>query len=297
MQSVDIRMLSLMFIIIQSLIVAVTFGVATSNFLGMNGVTTWWASGFLLRSISFLLIFLRGRIPDLFSIPLANTLVLAGLVLIAWGIEAYAGQRLHYGLGLAWIAVCLVLSFVSYAQFGFTFRAFVASVLHMVICAVIAFRLLRLPGRGVRLQHIVIAVLFLSSAAAMGIRSILSIVGPDQKGLFIFSPSSMIGFLDAFIMPICVAIGLLSMLGRRTQIEREKTIGDLEVALAQVKTLSGLLPICASCKRIRDEKGYWHEVEHYVRDHSEADFSHGICPKCLSKLYPDILTGPSKKQE
>ena len=98
-------------------------------------------------------------------------------------------------------------------------------------------------------------------------------------------------------MPICVAIGLLSMLARKTQVERERTIRDLEVALGQVRTLSGLLPICASCKKIRDEKGLWHEVEHYVRDHSEADFSHGICPDCAAKLYPDILAGaPNKPQ-
>ncbi|GAB4547249.1 MAG: hypothetical protein Kow0063_41880 [Anaerolineae bacterium] len=51
--------------------------------------------------------------------------------------------------------------------------------------------------------------------------------------------------------------------------------------------LSGLLPICASCKKIRDDEGYWHSVEVYIRDHSEADFSHGICPDCMQKLYPD----------
>jgi hypothetical protein len=125
----------------------------------------------------------------------------------------------------------------------------------------------------------------------MGTRSLLSILGPAQESLFVPTPASVIGFLESFLMPICVAIGLLSMLARKTQVEREKTIGDLEAALAQVKTLSGLLPICMSCKKIRDEKGRWHEVEHYVRDHSEADFSHGICPECSARLYPGILAG------
>jgi hypothetical protein len=55
-----------------------------------------------------------------------------------------------------------------------------------------------------------------------------------------------------------------------------------------VKTLSGLLPICASCKKIRDDSGYWTQVEVYVRDHTEADFTHSICPECAKKLYPDI---------
>jgi hypothetical protein len=59
----------------------------------------------------------------------------------------------------------------------------------------------------------------------------------------------------------------------------------LEKALADVKTLSGMLPICASCKKIRDDKGYWNQIESYIRARSEAQFSHGICPECLEQLY------------
>jgi PAS domain S-box-containing protein len=70
--------------------------------------------------------------------------------------------------------------------------------------------------------------------------------------------------------------------------EREKLIHQLQEALAQVKTLEGLLPICASCKNIRDDQGYWHNVENYLEKHSEVSFSHGICPACLYKLYPDV---------
>jgi phosphoserine phosphatase RsbU/P len=60
----------------------------------------------------------------------------------------------------------------------------------------------------------------------------------------------------------------------------------LRQALDQIKTLSGIVPICASCKKIRDDRGYWNQVEIYVRDHTEAKFSHGICPECKEKLYP-----------
>jgi len=69
--------------------------------------------------------------------------------------------------------------------------------------------------------------------------------------------------------------------------EREKIISELQQALSQVKTLRGLRPICASCKKIGDDKGYWHQVELYVRDHTRAEFSHGICPECAKKLYPE----------
>ena len=65
-------------------------------------------------------------------------------------------------------------------------------------------------------------------------------------------------------------------------------ISELEQAREEVKTLSGLLPICAHCKRIRDDKGYWNQIEEYIQQHSQADFTHGLCPQCLDTLYPQV---------
>ncbi len=65
----------------------------------------------------------------------------------------------------------------------------------------------------------------------------------------------------------------------------------LERTLSEVKTLQGLLPMCASCKKIRDDKGYWNQIERYIVQHSDARFSHGICPECAKRLYPDIPIG------
>ena len=70
--------------------------------------------------------------------------------------------------------------------------------------------------------------------------------------------------------------------------EREKLLLDLKDALERVKTLSGLLPICSACKKIRDDKGYWNQIESYIRDHSEAEFTHSICPECSKKLYGKV---------
>lgn len=64
---------------------------------------------------------------------------------------------------------------------------------------------------------------------------------------------------------------------------------ELQQALDHIKTLRGIVPICANCKMIRDDKGYWNQVEVYVREHTEAEFSHGICPACLVKLYPECV--------
>ena len=77
----------------------------------------------------------------------------------------------------------------------------------------------------------------------------------------------------------------------RIQVEEANTalIAQLQETLSQVKTLQGFLPICASCKRIRDDKGYWNQIENYLREHTDTEFSHGICPDCAEKLYGDFI--------
>jgi hypothetical protein len=73
---------------------------------------------------------------------------------------------------------------------------------------------------------------------------------------------------------------------RKAEIERDHLIGELQAAVAEVHTLSGLLPICASCKKIRDAANQWHSIESYIADRSTAQFSHGLCPDCMGRLYP-----------
>lgn len=83
--------------------------------------------------------------------------------------------------------------------------------------------------------------------------------------------------------------GVIRDISERKQIEQERDqlIKDLQRSLATVKRLSGMLPICASCKKIRDDKGYWNQIEAYIHEHSDATFSHGICPECAKRLYPE----------
>lgn len=75
---------------------------------------------------------------------------------------------------------------------------------------------------------------------------------------------------------------------KKAEEQRDRLILDLQKALADVNTLSGMLPICSSCKKIRDDEGYWNQIEGYIQKHSDAEFSHGICPDCAKKLYPDF---------
>ncbi|MBU1068915.1 PAS domain S-box protein [Myxococcota bacterium] len=81
---------------------------------------------------------------------------------------------------------------------------------------------------------------------------------------------------------------IIDITGRKlAELERERLVGELTQALSEVKKLSGLLPICANCKKIRDDQGYWSQVETYIGKHTNAQFSHGICPDCAAQLYPE----------
>ena len=102
--------------------------------------------------------------------------------------------------------------------------------------------------------------------------------------------------LDEFLVLsvfLTVAFAVFSLRRRREVrishyhlIQRNK---ELHTALNEIKQLRGIIPICSSCKKIRDDSGFWHQVESYIHDHSEAEFSHSICPECMKKLYPDFI--------
>jgi len=107
-----------------------------------------------------------------------------------------------------------------------------------------------------------------------------------RSSSFLFAIAS--GLLIAVII-ILFKASHATIKQKQMEEERERLIIDLQDALAKVKTLKGMLPICSVCKKIRDDKGYWNQIEAYIRAHSGAEFSHGICPDCAKKLYGDIL--------
>jgi len=100
-------------------------------------------------------------------------------------------------------------------------------------------------------------------------------------------------------------IWLMGMIGtvlsffimRREQEKRLNIIRQLQSSINEVKTLKGLIPICASCKSVRNDEGYWDQIEKYVSDHSDADFSHSICPVCMEKLYPEFADEVNNKKD
>jgi hypothetical protein len=91
------------------------------------------------------------------------------------------------------------------------------------------------------------------------------------------------------VLLVALAAGGLHFWRIRRLRQNEETLQvRIQEAVAQIKVLSGLLPICSGCKNVRDDRGYWNRIEVYIRDHSEAEFTHGLCPACLRKLYPEF---------
>jgi len=85
---------------------------------------------------------------------------------------------------------------------------------------------------------------------------------------------------------IWIAINITEKI--RIKKERDKVAEELKRAVKEIKTLRGILPLCSYCKKVRDDKGYWQQVDHYIQKHTEADVSHSICPECLKEHFPDM---------
>lgn len=116
----------------------------------------------------------------------------------------------------------------------------------------------------------------------------------DEWNKIILLQSLLPASLTLFIVMLITFVSYLNYNRSvcKQQYEKErKTAAALQKALAEVKTLNGMLPICASCKKIRDDKGYWNQIESYIQKHSQADFSHSLCPECAKRLYPEYYKG------
>jgi len=101
-------------------------------------------------------------------------------------------------------------------------------------------------------------------------------------------------YIITSIVFVCIALIIPLGIIIRDFARLEKTTKRLQGALDNIKTLEGLLPMCANCKNIRDDDGYWQQVEVYIRQHSKAQFSHSICPKCAHQLYPGLFDEANK---
>lgn len=292
MHSLDLRTLVFVANIIL-LVVTLSISLFTWGAHARERCLELWSLGFILKAFGFLGIFLRGAIPDFLSMPVANTLIVAGSALFFAGVSVFVGrgQRLRPALAATALAFVSFL-YVTYFQPDYNYRVIVVSIFLAAFDLMTARECAMRAEPETRPARRLVTVFFLVDAVLFIVRCVIALVGPRVEGFFSFSLVSVLGVIEPLIMPVCLGAGFMAMVNQRTLAEKKKLIVELEQALANVKTLSGLLPICASCKKIRDDQGYWHQVESYLLSHSQASFTHGLCPDCVTQLYPEFRKHP-----
>jgi hypothetical protein len=242
-----------------------------------------WTLGSLSLGAGMVLLGLRGLIPDFISIVAANALIIILMVLMRRGLAAFVGQRPILWPDLAFILLYAgLLSWFTYAQPDISARVIVISLGFSSYLAwatwLVAEPVATLLGARNWLLTASLGVL----SAFHGLRVVLTILGtPIPNNLLVPNYLVALTLLVSMAMHILVTNGLVMLNVQRLE-------KDLTEAQGEVNMLSGLLPICSSCKRIRDEKGGWQPVEAYISDRSGAEFTHGICPDCLQKHYPAV---------
>jgi hypothetical protein len=173
-----------------------------------------------------------------------------------------------------------------------------ASALLQLVAAVLALRLIRITGT--RTAWIIISIAILIQAIRRLVELFRLLSGDAYyctdtfDNLLAFTISLFMACGLALIAPLFLtikrseeALRAANVKTSEEKVERERLINELQEALASIRTLKGLIPICASCKRIRDDEGYWEQIDEYIRKHSEAEFTHGICPDCARRLYQE----------
>jgi hypothetical protein len=241
----------------------------------------WWMASSWVGILGVGLIASRGHLPETLTVLVGNVLVVAVVVLVAAGLTLFAGGMPDWkGYGALLALVALFMAHYLWLQPSLRIRILGSSLLIAGLC----FRSAHLAWR--RVPVVLAGANQLAPVSLLGLGLVylfrgllaLSVVEPTQDFL---APSLIQGLalLASLVGHICMTTGLIVLNAQRVE-------HDLQVALEECKVLRGILPICATCKKIRDDQGAWNQVEAYIRQHTDAEFTHGICPDCARNFYP-----------
>ncbi len=255
----------------------------------------FWVFGTFVFAVAYSFSLFRQNIPEFIGILLTNGLYSIGALIRLDGIFRFMrGRSLK-----KYVYASPVLLFVDNTYFYFfqndiVIRNFILSLYLCVILSVIIGTFLRYAPENGKALYRTTAFFHGLFGIELFARGIIWLVYPSG-GLLDERMINYVHYLIVTAYEVGLGLSFLMMNGQRLEEELRKSKGDLQntvrqltAALSEIKTLSGLVPICPACKKIRDDRGFWDQVESYVARHTGAEFSHGICPECAKRLYPDV---------
>jgi len=242
-----------------------------------------WTAAALANTLGFMMMSLRHHLPDFGTVVLANFLIGLASVLICRGLASFSQARQLNWLDFPALAVLIAL-FIYFTHWQPDVRARV-----VVLSLFLAFFFYRAVKHTMGTAATLVGetnyllLLSLSFAAVwLCLRGAVTwLWGTPITDFMSAGVWQGLAFVVFMICNILYTVGLISITSKRTE-------NDLVYAREEIQSLRGFLPICAHCKKIRDDQGYWQQVESYIEERTGAEFTHGICPECMKKLYPGL---------
>lgn len=276
----DIR--TLLFVVsIIGLVICLSFAYVLATRKTYAGFRSWTVSSFA-SFLGLLLVSLRGVVPDAISIIAGGTLIVGSVVSIAYGLDLFLGKSTRIRqYGLLMILTITGLLHFTYLSSSVNARIMIVSSAIVVIDLWCAFLIGKEVPKLLGVANRFLTAAFIMSAVLNALRfALAAFFDPKIPDLMVASRLHAISLLLMTGVHIFVMLGLLLLNFLRVE-------QDLKGSLDEIRILQGIIPICSSCKKVRDDRGAWKQIESYIRDHSEAQFSHGICPDCAHRLYPE----------
>lgn len=247
-----------------------------------------WTIGCILHTLGFILIGFRNVLPDFVTIVIANSIGLLAMVIYYKGFSSYVEEEFCkiFHASIIVIYALFIFPFYTYIKPDVTVRIVVASFLTAFYFFLCLKKIYQSEKNGeFQSNKLIVTTLVFFTVLYL------------TRGIFYFFPENKVGeyvtagnfyafnLILSSMVSVGFVIGLMQLNSQKLESEREGLINNLQIALAEVKTLKGIVPICSNCKKIRDDKGCWNLLEYYIEKHSEASFSHSICPECFDKFY------------
>jgi uncharacterized membrane protein len=244
----------------------------------------YWIFAALSNSTGMFLLSTRGILPDYLTTLLSNTLLILPIVFINTGLSLFSGVRSYKKTYILLMSLfIIVFYYYTYVIPSLIDRAVVFSVFQIMFCAIMVIIAYRDLPRVLARRNYILFWFLIFTVVWPFIRIAASFFVADMStDLMKAGISYKLNFLGSIAAYIVLLIGLIIINAQRIEQEMIKTKD-------QVKAITGMIPICANCKKIRDDQGLWSRLEEYLNKNADLDFSHAICPECMEKLYPEKI--------